>query len=428
MFKLSHFVLLITVILFSACSSHVQRPAGNVKVFEAEDRLAIFALYAKSKGDANSTASLYNELYKRSYKLEYRNEELLMLIQSGQYTRALNQIEVYKDEVEDGILDVHLERFKTITLLGLKRLDDAKDVALNLVDFSKEAQDYQQCAAIYMLQSRYEFALKYLQSAYAINYDEKILDKISIILYVNLNRKPEAVAYLETHMRLHGCSDMICTRLASFYSEENNIDGMLRVYNRLYDNSKDAKYAQTLIKLYTYKKDTLALISFLEKSGSDDVLLMQLYTSTKNYQKVVDLGNKLFEKSGEYVYLGQSAIFEYEGSKNKQDKKMVKTVMKKLQRVVDSTNDAVYLNYLGYLLIDHDIDVVQGIDYVKKALITDAESPFYLDSLAWGYYKQGKCKEAMLLMKKVQENLGQEDPEVSKHVNEIKNCIKKKGN
>ena len=31
-----------------------------------------------------------------------------------------------------------------------------------------------------------------------------------------------------------------------------------------YDNSKDEKYAQTLIKLYTYKKDTPALISFLE--------------------------------------------------------------------------------------------------------------------------------------------------------------------
>lgn len=427
MFKLSHIALLITVVLFSACSSHVQRPAGNVKVFEAEDRLAIFALYAKSKGDANSTVSLYNELFRRSHKLEYRNEEILMLIQSAQYERALEQIEDYKDEVAEDTLDVHLERFRTIALLGLKRLDDAKNVALALVDFSKEAQDYQQCAAIYMLQSRYEFALRYLQSAYAINYDEKILDKMAIILYINLNRKPEAVAYLETHMRLHGCSEMICMRLASFYSEENNVEGMLRVYNRLYDSSKNDKYAQTLIKLYTYKKDTLALISFLEKSGADDVLLMQLYSSTKNYQRVVDLGNKLFKEKGEYSYLGQSAIFEYEGALNKQDKKLVKSVMKKLQTVVDKTNEAVYLNYLGYLLIDHDIDVVKGIRYVNEALKADKESPFYLDSLAWGYYKQGKCQEAMTLMKKVQVNLGQKDPEVTKHVKDIKICIKKKG-
>lgn len=426
---MSNLILFImTLVLFSACASQPQSIPSNVKAFEAEDRLAIFALYAKSKGDANSTIALYNTLYERSGKLEYRNEELLMMIQSAQYERALEKVEAYKDDLDRDTIDVHLERFKVLSLIALKRFDAAKNTALALVNFTKSAQDYEQCAAIYMLQSRYEFALRYLESAYAINYDEKILDKMSIILYVNLNRKAEALSYLETHIRLNGCSEMTCMRLASFYSEENDVEGMLRIYTRLYDNTKDDKYVKTIIKLYTYKKDTIGLIQFLEKSGADDAQLLQLYSSTKNYQKVVDLGRKLYKESGDFYYLGQSAIFEYEGAADKQDKKMIDSVMKKLKKVIEGSGDAVYLNYLGYLLIDHDIDVLKGIDYVRRALLVDNESPFYLDSLAWGYYKQGKCKEALDLMGKVRINLGKEDPEVSKHVKEIQICIKKKGN
>lgn len=411
-----------SVLMFTACSSHHNNPPANVKSFEDEDRLAIFALYAKSKGDANSTIELFQLLYEKSGKLEYRNEEIVTMIQSSQDERALERIAFYKKEING--TDVLLERYKIVAMMGLKRLEEAKALALELVEYTKDSQEYEQVAAIYMTEERYEFALRYLQSAYTINYNEKILDKIAIILYVNLKRKAEAVSYLETHMRLHGCSETVCLRLASFYSDENNIDGMLRIYHRLYDNTRDEKYASTIIKLYNYKKDTIALIQFLEKSGSDDVLLLQMYINTKNYPHVTSLGAKLYKEEGDPYYLGQSAIFEYEGAKDKKNPKMIASVMAKLKTVVEESGDAVYLNYLGYLLIDHEIDVKGGIAYVKKALKTDKDSPFYLDSLAWGYYKQGQCKKALNLMKKVQKGLGKEDAEVTAHLKTIQKCIK----
>ena len=67
------------------------------------------------------------------------------------------------------------------------------------------------------------------------------------------------------------------------------------------------------------------------------------------------------------------------------------------------------------------------MNYVEQALQSDAESPYYLDSLAWGYYKQGECKKALELMKRVRKNLAKEDDEVSAHVKKIQQCIKKKG-
>jgi len=84
------------------------------------------------------------------------------------------------------------------------------------------------------------------------------------------------------------------------------------------------------------------------------------------------------------------------------------------------------LNYLGYLLIDNDVDPEAGIGYVKAALQQEPASPFYLDSLAWGYYKLGRCSEADATMKKALTAMGGEtDPELEKHVKAIAECMKR---
>jgi tetratricopeptide (TPR) repeat protein len=53
------------------------------------------------------------------------------------------------------------------------------------------------------------------------------------------------------------------------------------------------------------------------------------------------------------------------------------------------------LNYLGYSLIDRNMELDKAIDMVKKALSYDPDNPAYLDSLAWGYYRKGDYKEAL---------------------------------
>ncbi|MDF1881163.1 hypothetical protein JHD50_07585 [Sulfurimonas sp. MAG313] len=423
MYKILSLFIVPFIFLFAGCSLHEQVSAKNVKSFEDEDRLIMFALYAKTQGDANSTINLFELLYEESGKTEYRDEVIIMMLQSRQSQRALVKVAYYKKDIDK--LDVRFKRLEIAVLIQLKRYEEAKNLSLILVEETKEAQDYQQVASLYMIEGRYDFSLRYLQSAYAINYDEKILDKMAIVLYVNLNKKSEAISNLETHILLNGCSETICLRLASFYSEENDIEGMLRVYQRLYDNTLSLKYAQSIVKLLTYKKDAIALVQFLEKSEVDDVLLLQMYVNIKNYEKVVSLGSKLYEKEGDPYYLGQSAIFEYEGAKDKNDKLVIDSVMQKLIKVVSESDEAVYLNYLGYLLIDHELDIKKGMNYVKRALKEDSNSAYYLDSLAWGYYKQGYCSKALTLMKGVTKQLDKEDAEVSSHIKAMKKCIKK---
>jgi tetratricopeptide (TPR) repeat protein len=91
--------------------------------------------------------------------------------------------------------------------------------------------------------------------------------------------------------------------------------------------------------------------------------------------------------------------------------------------VVDSIDNNLYTNYLGYILIDHEIDVQKGISYIKRVLQTQPNSAFYVDSLAWGYYKLGECKKAQKLMQKVAELGEGSEPEVLKHKKAIDACV-----
>lgn len=112
MFKHLYLFFIPFIFLFSACSSHEENIPQNIKSFEDEDRLALFALYAKTQGDANSTINLFEILYERSEKKEYRNEEIITMIQAHQNERALERIAYYKEDLEEDEIDVDLERFK----------------------------------------------------------------------------------------------------------------------------------------------------------------------------------------------------------------------------------------------------------------------------------------------------------------------------
>jgi len=418
------FFYLCLVLVFSGCIGDVEPPVKpNQKVFKDEDIYIVFALRAEQLRDYKSASQLFEKLYNKSNKKEYLYRSLQDSLVAKDNQRVVKKV----DDITEGRLDDFiLIRMKILALLQMEKFKEAKNLALGLVSISKDVDDYLLLSDIYIKLKKYDTALKYLESAYTRDYNEKILDKMSIVLYVNLERKKDAIAQLETHTRIHGCSKLICMRLIGFYSDENNVDGLLSTYLRLYRLNKNGEIAKRIIQIYGYKKEYIKLMGFLQESGSDDDLLLQLYINSKNYKEASPLAYKLYEDSGNVEYLGQSAIFDYESTSDKNDKMMQKRVIKKLKEVVQTQENPLYLNYLGYLLIDHNIDIKQGMKYVKRALRVEPKSAYYLDSLAWGYYKLGKCKRAYKIMKKVTKLEGGDDKEVVAHLVKIKKCRNKK--
>ena len=417
------FLPLLLALLFSGCFSSKDSLKPNQKAFEEEDSYIMFALRAEQLRDYESASSLFNTLYEKSNRKEYLYKSLQSDLAISRNTQVISKV----NEVTEGSLDdVLLVRLKIVALIGDKKFEEARVLAIELVEKSKEVNDYILVSEVYVKQKKYDTAVKYLESAYTKNYDEKVLDRMSIILYVNLQRKKDAIAQLETHTRMNGCSKIVCNRLIGFYSDENNIEGLLSVYLKLYEIEKSDVIAKKIVQIYDYKKEYIKMMYFLEKSGSNDAFLFEVYISVKNYKKASLLAKKLYSETGDINYLGQSAIFEYESSKNKNNKKMQNSVIKKLTEVVSVEKNPLYLNYLGYILLDHSIDIKKGMNYVREALKIEPKSAFYLDSLAWGYYKLGNCKKALKIIKKVMKLEGGDDSEVLAHVKIIKQCKNKK--
>ncbi|WP_348653026.1 hypothetical protein [uncultured Sulfurimonas sp.] len=409
-------------LLFVSCKD-LSSLKPSEKAFDREDSYILLALRAEEVKDYISASELFTILYEKSLKQEYLYRSLQNDLLAKKYIKLIKRVDVYlKDSPQDPVL----QRLKVVSLFDLNRLDEATTLSISLAKMTKNPNDYILVSDIYSKRQEYDTALKYLESAYTKEYNEKILDRISIILYVNLNRKKEAIAQLETHSRMLGCSERICMRLIGFYSNENNVDGLLATYLRLYKSKKNEEIAKKIVQIYSYKKDYLALMNFLEHSSVDDEVLLQLYTASKNYDKAYVLSQKLYERTSQIDYLGRSAIYEYESAKDKNKQELIQRVVRKLKKVILEDKGPVYLNYLGYILIDHEIDVKIGMDYIDRVLKMQPNSSYYLDSKAWGYYKLGKCEKAKKIMQRVVKLDGGDDPEVLFHLKKIEKCLKNK--
>lgn len=401
------------------------KDAPSVKQWEQredETRLAFFALDAEARAEHETAAHYYWELFKQTDSTEYRNRFFEAKLREGAYGEVQSGTSMLL--AREGPEDARLSRYHIRALMGLGEIETAKQEAVALVERTREKRDYLLVSELYAHLKHYDTALKYLRGAYMIDYDADALDKMAVILYVNLERKKEAIAELESHSRLHGCSVVVCRRLAGFYSDQNDAEGVLGTYLRLYEHQPDPAVAEAIIRIYGFQRNVLGMQKFLEKYGVNDTLLLKIYVDAKVYDKAAELAEKIYDAEGDPAYLGQSAIFAFEAATTKDDA-LILSVVDKLKRAVKSRRDPLMLNYLGYLLIDHDVDYKDGITYVQAALELEPESPFYLDSLAWGYYKMGRCEKAQRLMQRVLEHIDNpDDPEVQQHLRAIEACLK----
>jgi Flp pilus assembly protein TadD len=84
---------------------------------------------------------------------------------------------------------------------------------------------------------------------------------------------------------------------------------------------------------------------------------------------------------------------------------------------IDPQNAAV-LNYLGYMLADHDEKLPEALKLIRQAVLLDPQNYAYLDSLGWAYYKTGQYELAEENIRKANErNSG--DPTIHDHLGDV---------
>jgi len=57
-------------------------------------------------------------------------------------------------------------------------------------------------------------------------------------------------------------------------------------------------------------------------------------------------------------------------------------------------NNSMTLNYLGYMMADHNMHLEEALTMIKRAVELDPQNGAYLDSLGWVYFKLGNYDEA----------------------------------
>lgn len=425
MYRYSFFVVFI-LLVFSGCVQ--QQPKKDYHPFsnqtelnstadEATDLLILKALFAVQEHDFENAAILYKELYENYGDKAYLINAIKLSLAQNNTTISSNLTREGYEKYPD---DNNMKRFYVAQLIKENDLSGAQKIIEDLLIIEKSEQNYKLLGAIFTFQNNFENALKLYEEAYKIDKSEQTLMQIAD-LNIRLGKLNVAISLLETYTRINGCTPNICSRLISIYAANQNIDGLLWVYLQAYEAFKDEESAQKIVELYMYKNDTKNAILFLEKTKQNPVLLIDLYAYQKEFKKAKELSYKMYQETEDINYLAKTAIYTYEGSKDK--KSVVDEVAKNFEIVVANSDDPLYLNYYGYLLIDHDVDISKGIELVKKALLKEPDSYYYLDSLAWGYYKLNQCKEALEVMDKFIEQNKDED-EIKKHYDLIKKCAK----
>jgi len=267
---------------------------------------------------------------------------------------------------------------------------------------------------IYIKEKNYKRAAEYLKSLYALNHNKNILLQLVDVL-IKIKKYNEALAYLRTHLDLYGCEYDICSRLAIIYKQTYDYNNLALIYEKM--SKFDQKYLIFAFSIYLDNGEYEKALKLVKKHNLGDEYKLFVYEKEKNYKKAAAVAYHLYEQSAKLSYLMKYCIYEYEAFHNK---KTVEKIIPKVKYILKIYPNAYLYNFIGYLMIDYDINYKEGLKYVQKAVELDPQNEEYIDSLAWGYYKLHKCKEAWEIIKGVK----LKDKEILMHKRLIEKCLK----
>jgi tetratricopeptide (TPR) repeat protein len=386
--------------------------------------LMLLALDYENKKQYKESYSLYSVLFNFDKKYEYLKHMISISILARDFNELIVLTSTYKDKFPEH--EEELRRLEIVSLLNNKNYDIALKQGYQLLKKFNNSKNNEILATILFSKKNYSKSIKYLESAYISTKNPNILLKLVDILYTQMNKKEIAISYLENHIVVNNCDLIICDRLLIYYQENNNLDGMVSLLKKIYKKVALNKGNKSLDKIINIIVDILKIkdlnnaIEFLEDNKIYDTRILSLYHQTKQYKKALQLTRTLYSKTKDVNFLAQLTILEYESSTNKED--ILDKVISNFDIVLKSIDNHFYQNYLGYLLIDYNLNVEKGLMLIKKALKKEATNVAYRDSLAWGYYKQKECKKASIIIEKLKNEVGLDDIEIKKHYNAIKEC------
>jgi Flp pilus assembly protein TadD len=72
-------------------------------------------------------------------------------------------------------------------------------------------------------------------------------------------------------------------------------------------------------------------------------------------------------------------------------------------------------NYVGYMYAERGQNLDEAVSLINKALALEPDNGYFIDSLGWAYYQQGRYGEAVRELKRAVDR-AKEDPVIFEHL------------
>ena len=389
-----------------------------------------------------------------------------------QLKRSKDAIAAYKRAADLDPEDVHTMGALAQALLNDNQLDDALKVYRQMADADPEdASNLVRISEILRRQGKYEEALAQVKKAAKKDPDSPEAGYNEGLLLDVLGRYDEAAQVYEhmvdltTHANGAYTADeknnrsIFLERLGSVYHEQNKVDEAITTFQKMvelggdyalrgYENEvdiyRDAKMFDKAVEvshkaaqadpknrdlklmlageLVDQGKDEegITMAKGMLKNTADDqkvwIALGQIYTRLRRWKDAEDALNKatpITTKKDDQVYL----LFLKGGLEERQ--KHLEPAEQYFRQALDlDPNNAMVLNYLGYMLADKGMRLPEALKLIRKAVELEPMNGAYLDSLGWAYFKLGQYELAEENLRQAVER-DQTDPTVHDHLGDL---------
>jgi len=389
--------------------------------------------------------------------------------QQKEYKKA---IDAFKQAVEFDKDNLDAQRGLAQNLLNdnqqLAALEQYKQIA---EADPQDAQTFLRLAEIYRRTGKFDLALDSLKKAEALVQDSLDVPFNIALVYEAQGRYDEAATTLQKLLDKTAKTSgsytsgestnraVFLERLGSIYREQNKTQLAVDAFRKMLDLSDEnaSRGYQEIIETYRDAKQweqatvvareavqklpkdrglRLILDGQLADSGQADQAIAdvksqlkggaedrELYTTLSTiYQRLrrwkeaedaLDQAEKLSTKREEkdYILYMRGALYERQ-KKYDAAEDMFKRIL------ASDPQNAMILNYLGYMLADRGVRLEEALGYVKRALELDPQNGAYLDSLGWVYFKLGNYEMAEANLRRAAEKITN-DGTVLEHLGDL---------
>jgi tetratricopeptide (TPR) repeat protein len=435
----------------------------------SEDAVTTLAYLYNEQGNGKKAVEILNSVPDGERTSKLYSALGFTYEQQKDYKQA---IAAYKQAVDQDKDNLDAMRGLAQNLMNDGQTDAALEQYKQIVDADpQDPQSYMRIAEIYRRSGRFDQALDalkkaemYVQDSLEVPYNMAVIyqaqgkfddaEKILLDLVQKTDKTSNNYSSGEQNNR-----SVFLERLGGLYRDTNRTqqavdtfkkmlplgtENATRAYQEIVETYRDAKQwsqatatAQEAVQKFpTDRSLKLMLAGQLADTGQPDQALAQarsllkgtpedrevylnlgnMYMRLKRWKEADESLNKalaLSTKQEDKDYVNFVIASSYERQKKYDE---AETMFKQL--LSNDPNNAMVLNYLGYMLADRGVRVEEALGYLKKAVRLDPQNGAYLDSIGWAYFKKGDLVLAEENLRRATDRMGS-DPTVQDHLGEV---------